>query len=509
MLMFGNNEERDRMSEIITCNKWLFSRDNEPFTEVHLPHTAFTEPDVINHPQSGKVHYRIVFHVPEAWQKKIVYMHIGAAMQRSEIYVNGIYQFTHFGGYQEFFIPLADNLVYEQDNTVDILLDNTSSCDMPPGKNISSLDFCYHSGLYRDAHLIVWNPVHITMPLAVSVTAGGGVFIRTESVETNGTANVIASCDMIHEFPAARRFELPDVSRGENNVSLRLKIYAPDGSVVFEEMSENAEVRPNCTHKFTFHAKIVNANLWSPENPVRYRSEWTLYYNGIESDVLNEHFGCRTISFTKDGFYLNGKKTFLNGTNRHMEYPFVGNAVPAGGQKRDAVLIKRAGFNFVRLCHYNQSPSFLEACDKLGIMVMPAIPGWQAYHANSSFLQNAFRDCRELVRSLRNRPSVILWEVSLNEAYPPAWFNEECHRIAHEEYPGDQCFTAGDTWGFFEGYDVLFPCDHLRSKDKPLLLREYGDWAFGGGSSTSRQSRGASVQKQIVQAWNFAWTFNR
>ena len=190
------------------------------------------------------------------------------------------------------------------------------------------------------------------------------------------------------------------------------------------------------------------------------------------------------------------------------EFPFVGNAAPPNAQRRDAILIKRAGFNFVRLSHYNQSPAFVDACDELGIAVMPAIPGWQHYSTNSSFVDNVYRDCRELVRTLRNHPSVIFWEVSLNESYPPAWLNAEMHRLAHEEYPGDQCYTAGDSIGNFEGWDVLFFHDRLKRPDKPALLREYGDWGFGGNDSTSRRNRGDGAAALLGQVWNFQWSLN-
>ena len=498
------------MSDRILCiHDWQFSRDGKNFERVSLPHAAYIEPDEITDPQIGTVYYRYTFFAPEEWQKKIVYFEIGAAMQRAEIRVNGEYHFTHFGGYQKFFIPLSDDLKFNEENTIDIALYNGESRDMPPGKKIKTLDFCYHSGLQRDAALVVYEPVHITDPLAVAVTAGGGAFIRTESVTDDGSAALDISCHVLHEFPATRRFELWTVANSKNTVDVALEILSPDGKSVYETRSNPADLRPNCDETFHFNVTLPGAELWSIESPRRYTAVFRVYHNGILTDTMEEKFGIRTIRFDRTGFYLNEKKVFLNGTNRHMEYPFVGNSVPANGQKRDALLIQQGGHNFVRLSHYNQDPAFLEACDELGLLVMPAIPGWQAYHANSAFFENAFRDCRELIRSLRNRPCVILWEVSLNEAYPPGWINEEFHRIAHEEYPGKFCYSAGDTWGFYEGWDVLFSCDHIRDKSKPVLVREYGDWCFGGGNSTSRRARGDAPGELMTQAWNFLWTLNR
>ncbi len=505
------NERRSFfMSKMYPClSGWLFSRDGNDWTPVTLPHAVFREPEEITDPQIGKAVYRYEFDVPADWASFVPYFEIGAAMQRTEVYLNGSYHFTHFGGYQRFFIPLGDYLKYGEKNVLELRLDNAPSHDVPPGKSVKTLDYCYHSGLHRGAFLHLWNPVHITDPLAVSVTAGGGIFIRTEqlNVET-GEAELSLSCHVLHEFPAIRRFDLKDVYEESNDVQIKMVIRAPDGKTVAEQVSPAVEIRPNCDNTFRFSVKLNSVQPWSPVSPALYTAEFYVFFQGRETDCRTERFGIRTISFDYSGFRLNGKRIVLNGTNRHSEYPFIGNAAPSNAQKRDVITLLKAGYNFVRLSHYTQDPAFLDMCDETGMLVMPAIPGWQAFHANSAFYENAFRDCREMIRDLRNRPSVILWEVSLNESYPPIWINEEFHRIAHQEYPGEQCYSAGDTWGYYEGWDVLFPCARQRNHDKPMLLREYGDWTFGGPNSTSRRLRDASVKEQLVQAWNFMWNLN-
>ncbi len=496
------------MKEIISCNdNWMFSRDNVNWETVTFPHSAWLEPEEIFHPQTGVVYYRYEFDAPEDWRNKNPYFELGPAMQTARIYINGVYQFTHFGGYLKFFVPLADVVKFGEKNVLSIELDNNPSFDMPPGKELPNLDFLYPGGFYGSARLIVYDNLHISDPLAVSIPAGGGVFIRPETINKD-VAFYAVSCHVMNEVPPEQRFTLREEDYAAKNLDLEVKFYSPCGGCVFAAHRKLPELRPNCDHTFEFGAAIEYPRFWSPETPILYRAEFKLYADGVQYDSWTERFGIRTIECTRDGFYLNGEKIFLNGTNRHSEFPFVGNSAGKAMQRRDALLIKKNGFNFVRLSHYNQSPDFLDACDELGLMVMPAIPGWQAYRANSAFINNAFRDCRELVRSLRNRPSIMIWEVSLNEAYPPGWINAEFHRIAHEEYPGPYCFTGGDTWGLYEGWDVLFPCEHMRSKDKPLLFREYGDWQFGGNKSTSRQRRGAAMRNRLVQTWNFLWNLN-
>jgi beta-galactosidase len=170
---------------------------------------------------------------------------------------------------------------------------------------------------------------------------------------------------------------------------------------------------------------------------------------------------------------------FLRGTNRHQEYPYVGYALSDAAQYRDARKIKDAGFDYIRLSHYAHSPAFMDACDELGLVVMNCIPGWQFFNRDDpEFTEIQYENCRRLVRRDRNHPCVILWEVSLNETDMPEEFIRTTHAIAHEEYPGDQCYTCGWT----EGYDVFIQArQHGGCRDvtdRPCVVSEYGDWEY-------------------------------
>src|SRR5699024_8737908 len=132
----------------------------------------------------------------------------------------------------------------------------------------------------------------------------------------------------------------------------------------------------------------------------------------------------------------NGKPVRITGSNRHMNYPWIGNALSNHANYRDAKLIKEAGINFIRLSHYPQDPSFYDACDRLGIMLIDCTPGWQFFNKSKFFKQNAFKDIRQMIRRDRNHPSVVLWETSLNEAYPPSSFRCRQVEVACSEWWG-------------------------------------------------------------------------
>lgn len=499
------------MRQIISLDHaWKFqSPATGVWEEVLLPHCAYLEKECASAVAwEGCATYSLELFAPESWKEKIVDLEIGGAMQQCRIFINGIYSFTHFGGYQKFFIPLTNQLNLGEINTVVLELDNRPSNDMPPGKPFSGLDFCYYSGLYRNTALHVCDLIGFSDELKVHIPGGGGVFVRTLSA-TADRAELLIKAHVLREFLQEELYLLNKMQNCRKMVQVCARLYSPSGLLLGEVWSDQVGILPNYDSTFEMTLPVENPPLWSVKHPNLCTMEVLLYTE--EGELLDQkslRYGIRHISFVPEGFYLNGEKLQIRGSNRHMEYPFVGNAVPANAQYRDAELMKKGGLNFVRLCHYNQMEAFLDACDELGLLVMAPIPGWQYCNMNESFINHAYRDCRELVRTCRNHPSVVLWEASLNETYPASWLNRELHRIVHEEYPGDQCFTCGDSFGLFEEYDVLFFHDNLKNPTKPVFIREYGDWAFGGNNSTSRQRRGAGSEKLLQQSWNFQWTLN-
>ena len=145
--------------------------------------------------------------------------------------------------------------------------------------------------------------------------------------------------------------------------------------------------------------------------------------------------GFRTAEFKADGFYLNGRKTFLLGLNRHQCYPYAGYAVPEALQREDARILKEElGCNAVRTSHYPQSKHFLDACDQLGLLVFTEIPGWQ-HIGDNSWKAQAVENTGEMVRQYRNHPSIILWGVRINESQDDDCFYARTNALCRELDP--------------------------------------------------------------------------
>ncbi len=488
----------------IDLPEWNFRLDApgaRPET-VRLPHAAAIEPANITEQWQGRAVYSTVFN----WLMgpDMLYLEITGAMQHCAVYLNDEYLFTHHGGYDRFLARL-DRVRYGA-NTIRLETDNRASGDCPPGKPLAGLDFCYYSGLYREAALITVPPLHISDPLVTAVPGGGGIFFRTISASPEA-AEVEISAHILHEVPIADRFALSGHYGESFPCRMHFTLRDASGEIAAERTGEVFPLRMNSDHTLVERFRLERPRLWSPAHPHLYTLDCELRVGDETADARTLRVGVRTVTATAEGgLRFSGERLFLDGTNRHQDYPHVGNAVPANAQKRDAALLKAGGRNFLRLAHYPQHQAFLDACDELGIAVVACIPGWQHYELNDAFLNTLWRDVRELVRDYRNHPSVALWEVSLNETFPPNWINAELNRIAHEEFPG--CLTCGDTHGLFEDWDVLYYRPGLQTV-KPVLVREYGDWCFGQNQSTSRQTRGGGETAMLQQTWNYLWNGNR
>ena len=118
-----------------------------------------------------------------------------------------------------------------------------------------------------------------------------------------------------------------------------------------------------------------------------------------------------------------------------------------------------------------------------------------------------------MIRRDRNHPSIIMWETTLNESWPPKNWKNQAVQTAHEEFPGDQCYTSGDTYGY-DGFDVCYNdweegYNRPNTTRKPGFIREYYDYEFGGHYSTTRVTRGDGDHAMTQNAWNAQWSHNR
>ena len=477
-------------------DNWEFQiNPTDPVTIVSLPHTPKLEPLVMQGQLIGKVVYRKRFDYKLQEGRRLL-IHFEGAMHTADVALNGEIIGSHVGGYLPFEVDLSTAL-QDSANVLEVFLDNREDPTVPPGKPIKDLDFYYHAGIYRNVWLEEVSGVQIQNPYFQTINAN------------SSSATLQLDFELKYE---------PDY------IILPLQVVAKLGEATFTLTNESFTDSTN-TISYTGRINLKTPQLWSPSNPILYDLTIDIIYaqDTLASQVLK--VGIRKPELKADGFYLNGTKLFLSGTNRHQEYPYVGYAVPDNAQKRDAQLIKDAGFNFVRLSHYPQAPAFYEACDELGIIVMDAIAGWQYYNPSRIFEQRCRNDLYALTFRDRNHPSVIFWENSLNETNMPDDFIAQMNYIFKQQI-GSNGFSAG--WLDHPSYDVFIPArQHAKAPDywagykpkaKAMFIAEYGDWEYyaqnAGFNQTqfadlapsernSRHLRGASEKALLQQAFNF------
>jgi beta-galactosidase len=488
--------------------------DDVRWADVTLPHTARIEALVTGQPGSsdyqwqGVCWYRRRLRLEPDLAGRDILLRFEGAMNVAEVWLDGERVGGHLGGYLPFVLDLGGRLRPGAAHVLAVRLDNRDNPITGP-KPLAQLDFNTYHGLYRPVYLVAKDRLGISDPLLADRPASGGVMVTYPGVSRE-SATVRVQTHLRNGHGERR------------DARVRVTLGGPGGGAVASGLSEPVALEPGADAEVVLELEVPSPSLWSPATPHLHRLECEVVTGGRVVDAEVHRVGIRRLALAEGGVRINDELLFLRGTNRHQEYPYVGYALSDEAQYRDARRIKDAGFDYVRLSHYPQSPAFMDACDEIGLVVMNCIPGWQFFNPAPEFVALQYRNCRDLVRRDRNRPCVILWEVSLNESPMPPEFVARTHAIAHEEYPGDQCFTAG----WMAGYDVRLDARQhggCRRETGPCLVSEYGDWEyyamnaglaqddFGNLSpaeSNSRQLRWQGERALLQQAANFQEAHN-
>ncbi len=354
------------------------------------------------------------------------------------------------------------------------------------------------------------------IPFGPNEVNDGGILVHFDSISAEFARGIVKT-------------QVRNESEEPKQLQVRL-VFTDENEKSQEFLSSEAEAAAGEAVSISEEISLKNPQLWSPSDPRLYRLKVEVTADGDLVDSEEIKTGIRKIRLTGTAFYLNGKRHFINGTNRHQEYPYIGYALSDEAQYRDAYKIKEAGFDFVRLSHYPQSPAFLNACDELGIMVMDAIPGWQ-FFGKEEFVQNSLQNIKDMARRDRNHPSVIFWENSLNESGMTEEYMKKANKTLNAELPYEDTYTAG--WIDNPAYDLYIPArQHAKppfywnkydKPDRPIFIAEYGDWEYYAQNAgfnqktfsdlkeeqrSSRQLRSAGEAGMLQQALNFQEAFN-
>ena len=384
------------------CNHWeftpqwseAFARGEGQGSAVRLPHTVKEIP--LHYADSDAYQmicgYRRKLELEESLAGKRLFLQFDGAAHIATVFLNGQELATHRCGYTAFRVEITDAVTLGEENLLAVRLDTRENPEIPPFGFV--VDYLTYGGLYREVWLDIREKSHIE-----------DLYITTPTVTTlkiRPTLQEAEGCILLVELHKGERL-------------LVKKAFKTGGTI-------------------TIDCPMVKP--WDTEHPVLYTCRVTLLKIGKVMDMKEQKVGFRTAEFKADGFYLNGKKTFLRGLNRHQCWPYVGYAVPEALQRQDARILKEElGCNVVRTSHYPQSHHFIDECDRLGLLVFTEIPGWQ-HIGDEHWQDQAVENARDMVLQYRNHPSIILWGVRINESQDDDDFYQCTNEMAWELDPG-------------------------------------------------------------------------
>ena len=347
----------------------------------------------------GTAWYRKSFTVSKEDKDKIAYLLFEGVYMNSDVWINGKHLGNHPYGYTSFWYDITPFLnPAGQPNVVAVQVKNE-------GVNAR---WYSGSGIYRHTWLTLVNPIHVGV---------WGTFVTTPVVtEKSAEVNIATTLK----------------NSGKESASLTVKVQIMDSNgKVVGTATGNSKVASGQTAEASQTIELETPSLWSLEKPTLYDALVTVLINKKEVDRVKTTFGIRSIKFdTTNGFTLNGKTMKLRGGCIHHDHGPLGSASIDRAEERKIEILKKAGYNAIRLSHNPPAPGLLDACDRLGMLVIDeAFDMWEKPKGGADVYSKYFKtswksDLTSVLLRDRNHPSVIMWSI------------------------GNEIAEAGDTSGF-------------------------------------------------------------
>jgi beta-galactosidase len=379
--------------------------------------------------------YRKEFDVPASWKGKYISIYFEGVYMNSEVFINGKSLGVHPYGYTAFSYDLSSYLDFGRGNVISVKVDNSKqiNCRWYSG-----------SGIYRHVWMIITNPVHI---------ATWGVNITTPQV-SGEKATVKIKTLVKNETDLPQKVILKTQLLNANAVNAGI-----DQTDIELLAKSEKEIDQNIT--------VSKPLLWTPEKPNLYKVQVQILKDKNIIEDIKTTCGIRSIKFTaENGFQLNGKTVKINGGCVHHDNGCLGAAAFDQAEVRRVELLKSAGFNAIRTSHNPPSEAFLDACDRLGMMVIDeAFDGWKEsktpFDYSIYFNEWWQHDLEAMVLRDRNHPSIIIWSIGNEiierkkpEAVETAKMLINC---LHKNDPTRPVTSAMTTWDSgWEIFDPLF-----------------------------------------------------
>jgi hypothetical protein len=390
--------------------------------------------------------YRKRFRLGPAHRDKKCFVEFDGVMKYCRIWLNGKYIGEHKGGYASFSFDLTEALRFTDDNVMAVAVSNRRNDRFGGIPPMTAGNFNVYGGIYRNVRLVLTDKLHI--PFQGSSHHEGGTYVTTPQVSEDAAVvrvkTYVRNSYAISQCCVLNTAILDGGGRTVAEMQSR-QVVAPGELVEFDQTS----------------GEVAKPLLWSPETPNIYTVVSEVAVDGPDGpdgsgepggpdghdepdrtdgphgrvvDRYISPFGIRFFHWDRKSnrLSLNGRLIHIHGTNRHQEFPWLGDAIPDWVHESDLRDIKdNLGHNFIRTCHYTQDKAVYDLCDRLGILVCEEVPNIKSL----AFGEDVQRQqVIEMIRRDRNHPCIIMWSMG-NETNRPAngeWaLEEDSGRIIH------------------------------------------------------------------------------
>jgi beta-galactosidase len=323
--------------------------------------------------------YRRTFELAAADSDKRIWLEFDGVFRNCDVFVNGWFVGHHDSGYEGFRYDVTDVINGSGRNVVAVKVD------------VSQFEGWFYegAGIYRH----VW--LEKTSPLAI---APDSIFVYSQfkNNRPQGAAEIKVEASLLN------------LQTNSAEATVTCEVISPDGKQV-AQFDKSEKVKPGASPVIRLGGKVSAPVLWSPESPKLYRLVTTVVSEGKIVDRKETEFGIRTVAFDpNEGFLLNGKHYEIQGTCNHQDAVGVGVALPDALEYFRVAKLKEMGCNAYRTSHNAPNPELLEACDRLGMLVLDENRLFGSDPANLERLKN------QIVRD-RNHPSVFAWSLGNEE----------------------------------------------------------------------------------------------
>ncbi|MEV7424446.1 glycoside hydrolase family 2 TIM barrel-domain containing protein [Streptomyces sp. NPDC091212] len=390
-----------------------------PYRPVTLPHDAMIERERTvpggevtmeggagAYFPGGAYEYRKTFSVPEEHRGRRILFEFEGVHRDAVVYVNGDYAGQRPFGYAHFFIDADRFLRFGQDNEIRVEARTHRDSRWYTG-----------AGIYRDTWMLVGEVVRI---------APDGVRVTTPDIDGERAVAEVAT-KVENDSIAIRTLDVVTEIRGVHG-----DVVASDVSKVTVLPGEPATVRQRLY--------VRAPSLWSPDTPALHVATVTLKEADAEVDTETVTFGIRSLRLDPErGLRINGETVKLRGACVHHDNGVLGAATFARAEERRVQILKEAGFNAIRMSHNPMSKAMLDACDRLGMLVVDeAFDVWTSgkseFDYSLAFPEWWERDIEAMVAKDFNHPSVILYSIGneIPETGSPvgaAWGRELAEKV--------------------------------------------------------------------------------